>query len=83
LLNPYEVSRILINGDAFHEDIIFENLPNDLEDSIEMGDCIINTEKRITFNIKNNSESQLKFNFNTINLPDVAFHPSKGHLDIG
>lgn len=42
LLNPYEVSKVLINGDAFHEDVIFENLPNDLEDTLEMGDCVIN-----------------------------------------
>jgi hydrocephalus-inducing protein len=64
-MNPYEVSRILVSGDAFHEDITFENLPNDLEDQIELGDCIINTEKRILFNIKNNSQNQIKFNFNT------------------
>ncbi len=42
LMNPYEVSRILISGDAFHEDITFENLPNELEDQFELGDCIIN-----------------------------------------
>jgi hydrocephalus-inducing protein len=64
-MNPYEVSRILISGDAFHEDITFENLPNELEDQFELGDCIINQEKRIFFNIKNNSVNQIKFNFNT------------------
>jgi hypothetical protein len=57
LLNPYEISRVLINGDAFHEDILFENLPKDLEDTIEMGDCVINQENRIVFAVRNNSES--------------------------
>jgi hydrocephalus-inducing protein len=54
-LNPYENSKIHIIGEGFYEDITFEGLPKDLEDEIDLGDCIINLEKRITFNIRNNS----------------------------
>ena len=77
------MSRVLINGDAFHEDVVFENLPHDLEETIEMGDCVIDQEHRIVFTIRNNSESQLKFNFNTQGLTDLVFHPSRGHLNVG
>lgn len=40
--NPYEIYPILITGEGFYEDIIFENLPNNSEDEISLGDCIIN-----------------------------------------
>lgn len=55
MLNPYESSKIMIVGEGFFEDVTFEGLPKDLEDEIDLGDCIVNLEKRITFNIRNNS----------------------------
>ncbi len=47
----------MITGEGFYEDITFDNLPNNLEDEINFGDCIIKKEKRIQFLIKNNSNN--------------------------
>ncbi len=55
LLNPYENSRIMIQGEAFYEDISFEGLQN--EDSVDLGDCINGVDKKINFIIRNNSSS--------------------------
>jgi hypothetical protein len=41
LLNPYELTKFLIQGDGFYEDIVFEKLPNESEDEINLGDCVI------------------------------------------
>ena len=43
-------------GDAFYDDVTFEGLPEDSEDTVNFGDCVNNLEKKITFFIKNNSE---------------------------
>ena len=32
----------MLSGEGFYEDIVFENLPNDLEDEANFGDCIVN-----------------------------------------
>lgn len=44
--------------------MVFENLPKDLEDEIDLGDCVINQEKKVYFAIKNNSNSHVKFQWN-------------------
>ena len=54
LLNPYEVTKIAVQGEAFFEELIFEWLPNDLEDEVVFGDCVINVERRVDFRLKNN-----------------------------
>jgi len=33
---------MLVTGEGFYEDIVFEHLPNESEDEILLGDCIIN-----------------------------------------
>jgi len=63
LLNPYEIVKIAVNGDAFFEEIVFENLPS--EDEVFFGDCIIGTEKKLNFVLRNNGNSLIKFNWNT------------------
>jgi len=32
VLNPYEITKIAMMGEAFFEEIVFEKLPDDLED---------------------------------------------------
>lgn len=36
----------MIQGEGFYEDVVFENLPNDLEDEVDLGNCVINQEKK-------------------------------------
>lgn len=34
LLNPYEITKMMVQGEGFFEDIVFERLPNESEDEI-------------------------------------------------
>jgi hypothetical protein len=34
----------MVQGEGFYEDIVFEGLPLELEDEINLGDCVINSE---------------------------------------
>jgi len=55
----------MVQGEGFYEDIVFEDLPNELEDEVNLGDCILNYEKKLTFAVKNNSAEPIRFNWNT------------------
>jgi len=56
---------MLVQGEGFYEDIVFEDLPDELEDEINLGDCILNSEKKLTFAVKNNSPESIKFTWST------------------
>lgn len=56
LLNQFEVYKFKIEGEAYTEDILFENLPLEEEDKINFGDCVVKEEKRFNFSIKNNTD---------------------------
>ncbi|CAD8206755.1 unnamed protein product [Paramecium octaurelia] len=77
LLNPYEVTKVAVTGEAFQEDIVFENL----DDEVQFGDCIINTEKKIQFFLKNNGANTIRFQWNTQGCEDFTFIPRQGHLN--
>jgi len=64
-LNPYESGKILVQGEGFYEDITFEGLPKDLEDELDLEHNVIGVEKRVGFYVRNNSNNQVKFSFNT------------------
>jgi len=61
LLNQFEVMRFRVEGEAYNEEVLFENLPLEEEDKINFNDCVIKEEKRLNFSIKNNSAEAIKF----------------------
>jgi hydrocephalus-inducing protein len=83
LLNPYEITRIAVAGEAFFEEIIFEGLPNDLEDEVIFGDCVINNERKVHFQVRNNGSNPIRFAWNTQGSEDFVFQPRLGHLAAG
>lgn len=70
----------MIQGEGFYEDVVFENLPNDLEDEVDLGNCVINQEKKVFFAVKNNSSEPIKFQWNTQGCEDFNIIPRQGHL---
>lgn len=70
----------MVQGEGFYEDIVFEDLPNELEDEVNLGDCILNQEKKLTFAVKNNSSEPIRFNWNTQGCEDFQLVPRNGHL---
>ena len=81
LNNPYEISKILVSGEGFYEDVTFENLPEELEDEVNLGDCVINMEKKLAFSLKNHSNAQIRFQFNAQGCEDFNFIPRCGHIN--
>ena len=79
--NPYENPKIVVVGEGYQEQIIFDGLPNDLTDEINFGDCVVNTEKKLTFKAKNNSNTAIRFNWE---IPNSHFTmvPNIGHLPV-
>lgn len=49
LNNLFEQHKVLLTGEGFNENIIFESLPNGLEDDLQIGDCVIGKAKAVTF----------------------------------
>lgn len=80
LNNPYETSRIMAGGDAFYEELTFEGLPDDLEEEMNLGDCVVGVEKKIVFAIRNNSSGSVRFSWNAQGCEDFSFMPRTGHL---
>lgn len=80
MLNPYEVTRFMITGDGFQEDVVFEGLPEEAEDEVNLGDCFTNSEKKLGFYIRNNRGENIKFNWNSQGCEDFNFFPRVGHL---
>lgn len=78
LHNPYENVSIVLQGEGYQEDIMFENLPDDREDECKLGDCIVGQEKSITFRLKNYCDSAVKFMWQ--DKPHFFLSPSVGHL---
>ena len=77
--NPYENPRLIVRGEGYQEDIIFDGLPKDLEDEINFGDCVINTEQKNGFRIKNNSGSLIRFKWDTTT-EDFVMTPKVGYI---
>lgn len=81
LLNPYESTRIMVVGEGFYEDVVFEGLPHDAEDEVSLGDCVINQERRVTFALRNNNSAEpIKFSWSTQGCEDFVLIPRTGHL---
>ena len=76
--NKYERAQIKVVGEGFQEDLVFEGLPNGLEDEIVFGDCVRDQSKTIEFWVKNNSNDTLRFVWSSPE--DFTFAPRVGHL---
>jgi len=62
--NVYEQHKVLLCGEGFNENITFEALPNNMEDELLIGDCVIGKAKAVTFQIVNSGDSDIKFRWN-------------------
>lgn len=80
LLNPYEVTKFMISGEGFYEDIVMEGLPDEAEDEVNFGYCISLVEKKVGFYVRNNRAEGIKFSWNTAGCEDFTFKPRVAHL---
>lgn len=54
----------MIIGEGYVENVTFEGLPENLEDELLIGDCIVNKAKAATFSIVNNGDRTVRFKWN-------------------
>ncbi len=71
---------MVIIGEGYQEYITFEGLPENLEDELLIGDCIVNKAKSATFQLVNNGERTLRFRWNQGDKDEFKFYPAVGHL---
>ena len=69
-----------LQGEGFNESITFEGLPEELEDELRIGDCVIGKAKAATFQMVNNGEKDVKFRWSAGDKDEFKFYPSVGHL---
>ena len=75
--NPYEQHKVLITGEGYSESVTFEGLP---DDELAVGDCIVGKPKTMTFQLANNGDKPVRFNWNLGDKEEFRLYPSEGHL---
>ena len=78
--NVFEQHRVMLMGEGFNESITFEGLPEDMEDELLIGDCIIGKAKAATFQMVNSGDKDIKFRWGSAGMDEFKFYPSVGHL---
>lgn len=64
LNNVFEQHKVLLVGEGFQESVTFENLPQNLEDELRIGDCVIGKAKAVSFVLSNEGDKDIKFRWN-------------------
>lgn len=64
LNNVFEQHKVMLVGEGFSESITFENLPENSEDELKIGDCVIGKAKAVSFSLVNAGDKDIKFRWN-------------------
>jgi hypothetical protein len=80
LNNTYEQHKVILMGTGYEESVTFEGLPDEQEDEIDIGDCIIGKTKALSFNLANNGDKTVKFRWNQGDKDEFRFYPQVGQL---
>mmetsp|Transcript_116279 Transcript_116279/g.249898 ORF Transcript_116279/g.249898 Transcript_116279/m.249898 type:complete len:109 (-) Transcript_116279:408-734(-) len=70
MLNPFENVVIDMRGEAFQDEILFDDLPGQSEDTMRFEDCWVNVEKTLNFQMLNNSKTWIRFTWPTKDTPN-------------
>ena len=78
--NPYEQHRIVLQGEGYMENIIFEDLPNQAESQINFGHVIVQKTKKVDFKLANKISTPMKFEWFSMK-GEINFVPRIGHIN--
>ena len=86
--NQFEAQTIAVAGEAYMEDVMFTNLPHDLDDELRFDDGPVGGKPReVAFTIKNQSKRHWRFEWPEPKEGDptaeLTFSPRVGHLHAG
>jgi hydrocephalus-inducing protein len=77
--NSYEVTVIHVSGESFFEEVSFDDLPEDEQGTLTLGDISIGSRKQISFTMQNHSKDVVRFQWKTP-LEVVEVVPEIGHI---
>ena len=80
LLNPYEHTKVIVKGECFFEGITFEGLPLDKDDQLHFGDVMIDAPKKVTFFVKNQTDTDMRLALELNGSECLSIKPSIAHL---
>jgi len=80
--NQFEAQTIHITGEGYMEEVMFTNLPHDLDDELRFDDGPVGKSREVAFTVKNNSKRHWRFEWPE-NTADFKFAPRVGHLHAG
>ena len=81
--NAFEKRTFSLVGEAYTEDVIFEGLPEDSDDTLSLGDCPVGVEKQFSFQLVNRAAEARRFEFSlegVQNAENFSFSPAIGHI---
>jgi len=77
--NPYEAQKVKLYAESYQEEVVFENLPNNSEDEIKIGDCVIEKPYKIQFSISSKTDKTLRFEWLNYK-KELKIYPRVGFL---
>ncbi|KAJ3215867.1 hypothetical protein HDU67_010224 [Dinochytrium kinnereticum] len=77
--NSFEDSAIQISGEGYVDDVTFDDLPNEADNELLLGDCFIGETKQVIFTATNHSTDIIRLNWVT-DVADFVFSPTVAHI---
>ena len=79
--NPYERHKVLLEGEAYEESLMFEGLPQNAEDELVFGDCVVKKRKTKKFKMTNNTAEWMRVEWKPSDkTSDFKFTPTTAHI---
>lgn len=79
--NPYERHKVLLEGEAYEESLMFEGLPDNAEDELAFGDCVVKRRKKKYFKMTNNTAEWMRVQWRQSDkTTDFNFTPTVAHI---
>ena len=79
LKNEFERNIVELSGEGYTRDVVFENMPDGLEDELKFGQVPVGFSKELSFALSNTSGKTFRFTF-AEDSKEFSFVPSVGHI---
>eukprot|EP00698_Gefionella_okellyi_P022526 TRINITY_DN7486_c0_g1_i1.p1 TRINITY_DN7486_c0_g1~~TRINITY_DN7486_c0_g1_i1.p1 ORF type:complete len:4186 (-),score=1237.39 TRINITY_DN7486_c0_g1_i1:99-12656(-) len=76
--NTFENATIALSGEAYMEEIMFDDLPEGLDNELKFGDVPVDSNKQLSFSLRNLSAEPRRFEW--AQHANVKFSPQVGHV---
>ncbi|KAJ3206444.1 hypothetical protein HDU82_004517 [Entophlyctis luteolus] len=77
--NSFEDSIVQLSGEGYVDDLVFDDMPSELENEVELGDCFIGEQKHVSFTLSNYASDIMRISW-LLDTSDFVFSPMVAHL---